>query len=122
MLLSSKSVPRTSKRGLIVTTVLSSVVFCLYAAPVWGAAVNVRGNLTRLQSLHRRTLLAVMCGYRAVSYDAACLLGSAPPVELKLKERMKRYEGMRKRDAMEARRNSWKMKWTTPGTVIGSGG
>jgi hypothetical protein len=73
----------------------------LYGAPVWAEDLN-RSNRSKtlLRSLHRRTAIRIIRGYRTVSYTSATVLAASPPFELQALALKGRYE-YRKRTLQE---------------------
>lgn len=72
--------PTESKRKLYYNVLFSTI---LYGAPIWYREIesNRSGRLRfrRVQSMIARR---VICAYRTVSYDAACVLAGVPPIPI----------------------------------------
>jgi len=51
----------------------------LYGAPVWLDSFGRRENLSRLRTSQRIIATRVARGYRAISYEAACVLAGSMP-------------------------------------------
>ena len=84
--------PSEYKRRLICSVALSSM---MYAAPVWGDALQKKNILKKVISEQRTLALRVICGYRTVSACAAMVLASVPPADLMAEERKTIYTRMR---------------------------
>lgn len=97
-LMSSRKAPRSSKRRAIASALTSTL---LYAAPIWHSAMTINRNVRRLQSIHRRVLIGVICGYRTISYEAVCVMATVPPIDLLVMERWLRFHGMGKRERLK---------------------
>lgn len=70
--------------------VIESVV--LYAASIWEKEIEDAKNAAALRRIQRIDLSRVCCAYRSVSLAALCVLGRAPPLDLKVRERARVYE------------------------------
>ncbi|XP_075225711.1 uncharacterized protein LOC142326863 [Lycorma delicatula] len=79
----------------------------LYAAPVWGTAMNVQRNKRKLRSVHRVALIRVVSGYRTISYDALCVLAETPPIELQIKGRSMRAAGVPRAEVEDTVVSNW---------------
>lgn len=70
--------------------VVESVI--MYAAPIWAAGLNNKGNLSFLRSTQRTALLRVAYAYNSVSADALCVITGQMPLEILIKERETIFE------------------------------
>ena len=84
--------PRQSRRKLL-TSVVSSVL--LYAAPIWSPAMKVDTYTRKITPIYRRAALRVICAFRTVSYEAACVISGMPPIERVVEERARTYRRLR---------------------------
>lgn len=51
----------------------------LYGAPIWsGALIESQKNLARLRASQLVIAIRAVRGYRAISYEAACVLAGSP--------------------------------------------
>jgi len=80
--------PRQNRRKLL-ASVTTSIM--MYAAPVWADSVRTTSYKRQLVSVYRRSALRVVCGFRTVSYEAACVLSGMVPIELLAEERRRMY-------------------------------
>ena len=80
--------PRQNRRKLL-ASVTTSIM--MYAAPVWADSVRTTSYKRQLVSVYRRSALRVVCGFRTVSYEAACVLSGMVPMELLADERRRMY-------------------------------
>lgn len=102
--------PRTSKRRLLVSAILSVV---LYAAPAWGKRAIKHAKYRRaLTSIQRNALIRMTRAYRTVSGQALCVVGGIPPVHLLIEERARIYEDGE--PALQKARTAaeWQAEWT----------
>lgn len=84
--------PSESKRKLFYNALLSIV---LYGAPVWHRELSAcRSGKLCLRRVQRLIARRVICAYRTVSYDAACLLAGVPPVPILASGRARVFERM----------------------------
>lgn len=81
--------PRQSRR-LLLASVCSSVL--LYGAPVWSDALRVASYRRRVAAVYRQCALRVICAYRTVSDEAACVVAGMLPVDILAAERRRVYE------------------------------
>lgn len=82
--------PSESKRKLFYNVLLSIV---LYGAPVWHRELSAcRSGKLRLRRVQRLIARRVICVYRTVSYDAACLLTGVPPIPILASGRARVFE------------------------------
>lgn len=80
--------PVESKRRLYYNVLLSIV---LYGAPVWYRELeNCRSGKLRFRRV-QRIARRVICAYRTVSYDAACVLAGVPPIPILAAGRARTY-------------------------------
>lgn len=81
--------PGERKRRLY-ANVISSVA--MYGAPIWANALAAsRRGQTRMRRAQKTIALRMICAYRTVSYDAACLLARFPPFLLGARMRGRIY-------------------------------
>jgi hypothetical protein len=99
--------PRQKSRRLLASVVTSRI---LYAAPIWVNHMEERA-WNKLRSVHRRSQLRVACGYRTISYAAAAVISSIPPVRLLARERADIRSGLNKETAMNTLFNNWQNDW-----------
>lgn len=114
VIMSNKRAPRPSKRRVIASTVVSSI---LYAVPVWWPSVEIKRNLRRLTGVHRRLLLGVVSAYRTVSYEALCVLSGVPPIDLMALSRVERMQGIEVQETKNRLRTRWQNRWRVQGTA-----
>lgn len=106
--------PSSSKRQLLASVVVSTI---LYAAPVWERALLVDTYRRKLESIYRRCAIRVICGYRTISLDAACVISGLTPIDILAEEASRiRQEMIRnpRGDAKEIRKaekNRSQQKW-----------
>ncbi|KAH1020868.1 hypothetical protein HUJ04_010460 [Dendroctonus ponderosae] len=77
--------PQMAKRALLYGVVQSVL---LYGAPVWHGAVQAGKYRGMLESIQRRALLRVVCGYRTVSSEAIQVIAGIPHIDLLTRERV----------------------------------
>nr|XP_026487868.1 uncharacterized protein LOC113394685 [Vanessa tameamea] len=83
--------PREEVRRLYAGVVRS---MALYGAPVWSHRLScARRCKTKILSLQRRVAIRMVRGYRTISFEAATLLASFPPLDI-LAERDARVYGL----------------------------
>jgi len=100
--------PAASKRRVLAQVVLSQV---LYAAPIYAPAMEVGRWRKMLQRMQRGLCLRVTCAYRTVSSDAAEVIAGMPPIDLVVRERQARYEGLDKAEARRRTIEEWQRRW-----------
>lgn len=72
--------PREKQRRLY-ANVISSMA--LYGSPIWAdALIASRRNTRSIRGIQRSCSIRMICAYRTVSFDAACLLAKSPPYTL----------------------------------------
>jgi len=80
--------PRQKKRSLLATVVTSKL---LYAAPIWGAAMAFKCNVTSLDRPQRTIAIRTIMAYRTVSTAAVLVIAGMIPAHLLAWERYERY-------------------------------
>ena len=81
--------PRQNRRRLLASVVTSIL---LYGAPIWSKALQKKTYSRSIDSVYRRCVLRVICGFRTISYDAAYVVAGMPPIALLANERQKIFE------------------------------
>lgn len=106
--------PRSSKRQLLARVVSSTI---LYAAPVWADALQVSSYRHKLEATHRRCAIRVICGYRTISLDAACVISGLMPIDIQaeeaslLKEKLQRNPTENTKEIRKELRARSQRKW-----------
>ncbi|KAH1022015.1 hypothetical protein HUJ04_011488 [Dendroctonus ponderosae] len=90
--------PRSSKRKIFAMS-LQSII--LYAAPVWGKALEIARNKRILMSCQRKSALRCISAYHTVSGEAALVLAGLVPLTLMVEERTRIHNRVRGREAHE---------------------
>jgi hypothetical protein len=97
----SRIMPRTrgpsEARRRLLATVASSII--LYAAPIWGIALERQRNRQLLASAQRTVAIRICRAYRSVSTAAALVLGRQVPWHLLVKERSEAFAEAKRRQA-----------------------
>ena len=111
--------PRHASR-LLIARVVSSIL--LYAAPVWGKALQVTFNGNKLSSVYRRTALRVCSAFRTVSDDAAFVISGMMPIDILADEMTNIYNAkstsplsQTKNAERERSLNRWQERWERSG-------
>ncbi|CAB0036930.1 unnamed protein product [Trichogramma brassicae] len=103
--------PRSSRRRLY-ANVIDSIL--LYGTPIWSCGPGARAGLRRAEAIHRRACLRVISGRPHLSYDAAYVLASIPPLALLADERsrlhQRHHEDARTEERQETLRR-WQSQW-----------
>lgn len=107
--------PRSSKRLLLVKVVTSIM---LYAAPIWAKALEANTYKRRVNQLHRRCALRIMCGYRTLSSDAAYVISGLMPFDIQAEEAYRIYSTHNcnretKREERKKSLEEWQERWET---------
>lgn len=100
---------RESKRKLLGNVVQSQL---LYGAPFWSTTIGM-GPLRKLETVHRRTLLRVICAYRTVSYAATCVVATTLPLKQLAEERRLIHEGKDRTLTKIGLMEQWQELWNT---------
>jgi len=95
------------KRRLLAGVVESIL---LYAAPFWVETAATKA-ICKLEAVHRRTLLRMVCGYRTASYTALAVIASTPPLHLLAEERRSIRRGSTRQHARAETITKWQRKW-----------
>ncbi|CAB0031184.1 unnamed protein product [Trichogramma brassicae] len=102
---------RSSRRRLY-ANVINSIL--LYGTPIWSCGPGARAGLRRAEAIHRRACLRVISGRPHLSYDAAYVLASIPPLALLADERsrlhQRHHEDARTEEGQETLRR-WQSQW-----------
>ena len=105
--------PRSSRRRLYVSVVDSIL---LYGAPIWEDAAKTQSYIRQAASIHRRSCLRVICGFRTISHDAIYVLASIPPLALLADERSRLYHHRHENAKSEERTltvEKWQAQWAS---------
>lgn len=81
----------TQKRRMLLSSVISSIM--LYGAPIWAEKANTKTYKKRMGSVYRSSALRVICGFRTISDDAACVVAGMAPVDICANERKEMFDG-----------------------------
>lgn len=94
--------------------ILASVVesILLYVAPFWIKSASTKA-IEKLEAVHKRSFLRVVCGYRTSSYAALAVIASTPPLHLLAEERRTIRGGTTKENARASTLAKWQRKWET---------
>jgi len=111
----------TAKRQLLSSVVHSQI---LYAAPIWEPLLHRRADsdipikgdaASHMKAAQRLMALRVTRAYCTVSYEAATLIASMPPINLIAKERSEAHKATNRAQALrEARKETmltWQQEW-----------
>ena len=109
-LLPKEAGPSLKTRRLIAQTAFSAI---LSAAPAWASVLRFQKYRDELQSGSRPILLMVCRGSQRMSTQAAEMIAGIPPVYLRVKQALDRYNGMTKGDAMKQCHETWFEEWVT---------
>lgn len=108
--------PRSSKRRLLCSVAHSAM---LYAAPLWGRAIQTVRYRDKLARIQRKMAIRVCGAYRTISRDAVLAIAGIVPIELQVRERTELYATPKEeRNEQEARRRTlgrWDDEWRGPG-------
>lgn len=99
--------PRQGVRRLLATVPVSQM---LYGAPFWVESISI-GAMKRLEAVHRRVALRVASCYRTVSYGAAGVVSSLPPLRLLAEERASIWRGTERAEARAQLCRKWQAAW-----------
>ncbi|CAB0033932.1 unnamed protein product [Trichogramma brassicae] len=99
-------------KSIIYANVIDSIF--LYGAPILSCGPGARAGLRRAEAIHRRACLRVLSGRPHLSYDAAYVLASIPPLALLADERsrlhQRHHEDARTEERQETLRR-WQSQW-----------
>jgi hypothetical protein len=104
------------KRRILLASVVTSTL--MYGAPIWADSMEMETYRRELATIQRLSALRVVCAFRTVSDDAACILSGMPPIDLLAKERQTTYLRRNHGTKTEIRRiartdtmTQWQRRW-----------
>ena len=62
-----------------------------YGAPIWVEAIRKHKNLTKYKRIRRLINMKIAKAYRAVSYEASCVIAGVRPVQITIEEKVQNY-------------------------------
>lgn len=65
-----------------------------YGAPVWGDALQIKTNLTKIQRVQRLFNIKITKAYRTISYEASCVLAGIQPIDITIQGIIKQYDSI----------------------------
>lgn len=102
--------PKTKKRKLIASTVMSAI---LYGAPIWARALKFGKCRSQLERVNRRLALAITTAYRTTATEAVTALAGMAPMDILVERRIEIYsKGPQiEREATEHMYRKWQERW-----------
>jgi len=116
----SRIMPNTRGARMSSRVLLANVVnsIMMYGAPIWASSLERETFKQRVAAVQRLSALRVLCAFRTVSDDAACVLAGMPPIDLLAKERktiyLHRNQGTKMENYRVARAETmhlWQRRW-----------
>ena len=110
--------PRSSRR-LLLARVITSML--LYGAQIWAEALKQKGNMRKMQSVHRLTAIRVTSAFRTVSGDAVSVIAGMTPMDIAADEMRRLYKAkcdaemttdVRRREE-SASMQTWQDRWNS---------
>lgn len=90
----------------------------LYAAPIWSQAMTTTTYARQMTMVNRRSAVRVTRAFRTVSYDAVCVIGDMPRIQLLAEKRTQIYrsryeedEDIAAREIISGSREKWQQQW-----------
>jgi hypothetical protein len=66
-----------------------------YRAPIWVDALQKNKNLTKYKRIRRLMNIKIPKAYRAISYDASCMIAGVQPIQITTEQKVQTYMAMK---------------------------